>query len=55
MKTSLKKYEKFLKDHLVKEKDGVHNFMRMPDKNLKIYGGKYFIRMIKRSNFINYT
>jgi P4 family phage/plasmid primase-like protien len=51
MKTSLKKYEKFLKDHQVKEKDGVHNFTRMPDKNLKIYGGKYYIPDDKKEQF----
>ena len=42
-KITIKHYETFLKNHSVKDKGNIHNFTRIGDTSLNIYGGKYYI------------
>jgi len=50
-KFTIKKYETFLKNHSVKDKNGIHNFTRIGDTSLNIYGGKYLIETNELEEF----
>lgn len=50
-KYTVKNYDKFLKDHTVKDKNGLYNFTRIGDTTSNIYGGKYYIERHELDEF----